>query len=77
MFMHTDPLCLVPQNRDDRQAIAARSFEIETADAETTVAYYKHDLFSGPCKLSTDGHADAVANGCERAASRIWPGKRA
>ena len=60
------PGTVVPQNRDDRQAIAARSFEIEAADAETTVPDYKHDLFSGPRKLSTDGHADTVANGCER-----------
>src|SRR6202008_5031999 len=61
------PGTVVPQNRDDRQAIAARSFEIEAADAETTVADYKHDLFSGPRKLSTDGHADAVGNGRARA----------
>ena len=40
-----------------------RSFEIEAANAETTVPDYKHDLFSGSRKLSTDGHADAVANG--------------
>ncbi len=51
---------------DDRQAIAARSFEIEAADSETTIPDYKHNLFSGPRKLSTDGHADTVANGCER-----------
>src|SRR4029077_7185666 len=61
------PGTVVPQHRDDRQAIAARGFEIEAADAETTVPDYKHDLFSGPRKLRTDGHADAVANGCERA----------
>ena len=46
--------------------LAARSFEIEAADAKTTVPDYKHDLFSGPRELSTDGHADTVANGCER-----------
>jgi hypothetical protein len=37
--------------RDDCQAIEARSLEIEAADAKTTVADYKHDLFSGPRKV--------------------------
>ena len=65
-FKARPPGTVVPQNRDDRQPIAARSLEIEAADAETTVPDYKHDLFSRPRKLSTDGHADTVADGCER-----------
>ena len=39
----------------------------QAADAETTVPDDKDDLLSRPSKLSSDRHADAVANGCERA----------
>jgi hypothetical protein len=69
------PGTIVPQNRDDREPIAARSFEIEAADAKATVPDYKNDLFSGPGKLRTNRHADAVANGCERACVENLPGK--
>ena len=69
------PGAVVPQNRDDWQVIAVRSFEVEAADAKTAVPDYQDDLFSGPRKLSTDGHADAVANGCERARVENLPGE--
>ena len=52
-------------------------FEIKPADAKTAVADDEHDLLSRSGELSANRHADAVADGRNGPASRIWPGKRA
>ena len=60
------PGTVVPQHGYDWEPISARGFEIEPADAQTPVADDQHDLLSRPSELSTDRHADAVADGRKR-----------
>src|SRR5262249_19700249 len=64
------PGAVVPEHGVDRQAVANRGLDVESADAEPAIPDHQHHRLARTRKLRADGHADAVADRCQW--SRIY-----